>query len=99
MATPSLPWGDKVCRPVDHLASSAADVQRRSSPAMRTQCVQGAEAGAGMRRKVTGNLKLVHEMYGPKNPLIPHEAFKRDFADAIASNEEIDKHFTKARPP
>ena len=52
-----------------------------------------------MRRKVTGNLKLVHEMYGPKNPLIPHEAFKREFADAIASNEEIDKHFNKARIP
>lgn len=48
---------------------------------------------------MTGNLKLVHEMYGPKNPLIPHEAFKREFADAIASNEEIDKHFNKARTP
>ena len=52
-----------------------------------------------MRRKVTGNLKLVHEMYGPKNPLIPHDAFKREFAEAIASNEEIDKHFNKARTP
>ena len=52
-----------------------------------------------MRRKVTGNLKLVHEVYGPKHPLIPHEAFKREFADAIASNEEIDKHFNKARTP
>ena len=58
-----------------------------------------AEAGASGCRKVTGNLKLVHEMYGPKNPLIPHEAFKREFADAIASNEEIDKHFNKARCP
>ena len=60
---------------------------------------QRAEAGKRMRRKVTGNLKLVHEMYGPKNPLVPHEAFKRDFAGAIASNEEIDKHFNKARTP
>ena len=59
--------------------------------------MQTAEARASARRKVTGNLKLVHEMYGPKNPLIPHEAFKREFADAIASNEEIDKHFNKAR--
>ena len=51
------------------------------------------------RRKVTGNLKLVHEMYGPKAPHIPQEEFKRDFADAIAYNDEIDKHFNKVPSP
>ncbi len=49
------------------------------------------------RRKVTGNLKLVHEMYGPKAPHVPHEVFKQQFVEAIAHNEEIDKHFSKAR--
>ena len=59
-----------------------------------------ARAGR-LRRKVTGNLKLVHEMYGSKAPHVPHEVFKQQFVEAIAHNEEIDKHFSKARrlPP
>lgn len=52
-----------------------------------------------MRRKVTGNLKLVHEKYGVKSPHVLLEDFKQEFADAIAYNDEIDKHFNKVRPP